>query len=522
MTIMAALNTDLPEPAPKKFPITTLAISFVVLVCMSLILVQVWVTWRAREVQLTETERATSNLARAVGQHAYDTIKGADTALVGLVERLEVDGMAESTLPRFHTLLVKRVEELPQLHGIFVYDHNGNWIVNSQPVLKKNANNSEREYFIYHRDHADRGVHIGPPIKSKSTGEWIITVSRRFNKSDGSFAGVVLATIQMTYFKKFYEQFDIGETGAIFVALGNGTVLLRRPFEEKSLGRDISQLPLFRDYLPHAKVGTQTFTSGQDGITRINSYRQLDSYPLVVSAALSRDEVLQEWKSNAIIHAIGVACLVVGLALIGSRLIRQITLRAQAEDELQKARSSLEQLNRTLEKLAMQDGLTGLANRRQFDIALKDEFSRAMRNASSLALIMIDVDCFKQYNDIYGHTAGDECLREISKVVAAGKHRPGDLSARYGGEEMAILLPGTDVAGAMKVAENIRQAIYHLELKHSGNATGVVTVSAGIDAFVPVRENNLPLELIEAADKALYYAKSQGRNCIRVGNGHLT
>ncbi len=280
-------------------------------------------------------------------------------------------------------------------------------------------------------------------------------------------------------------------------------------------------MPLFRDYLPNAKVGTQTFSSGQDGVVRINSYRQLDSYPLVVSAALSRDEVLEEWRSNAIIHAIGVACLVLGLAIIGSRLIRQIALRVQAEAELQRARSSLEQLNRTLEKLAMQDGLTGLANRRQFDIALKDEFSRAMRNASSLALIMIDVDCFKQYNDIYGHAAGDECLRAISKIVAAGKHRPGDLSARYGGEEMAILLPGTDVAGAMKVAENIRQAIYQLELKHSGNATGVVTVSAGIDAFVPVRENNLPLQLIEAADKALYYAKSQGRNCIRVGNGHL-
>ncbi|MFZ6873164.1 sensor domain-containing diguanylate cyclase [Undibacterium sp. Di27W] len=520
MTTMTAINTGLPEPTPKKFPITTLAVGFVILVCTSLILLQIWVTWRAREVQLAETERASSNLARAVGQHAYDTIKGADTVLVGLVERLEVDGATEINLSRLHSLLVKRVEELPQLHGLFVYDQYGNWLVNSQPSLKRNGNNSEREYFMFHRDHTDRDAHIGPPIKSKSTNEWVITVSRRINKRDGSFGGVVLATIQMDYFKKFYEQFDIGDTGAIFVALANGTVLLRRPFEEGSLGRNISQLPLFRDYLPNAKVATATFTSGQDGITRINSYRQLDSYPLVVSAALSKEEVLADWKSNAIIHAIGVACLVSGLALIGSRLIRQISLRVQAEAELLKTRNSLEQLNHTLEKLAMQDGLTGLANRRQFDIALKDEFSRAMRNASSLALIMIDVDCFKQYNDIYGHAAGDECLRAISKVVADGKHRPGDLSARYGGEEMVILLPGTDVAGAMKVAENIRQAIYHLELKHTGNSSGVVTVSAGIDAFVPVRENNRPLELIEAADKALYCAKSQGRNCVRVSNGH--
>ncbi|BBB62828.1 hypothetical protein UNDKW_4555 [Undibacterium sp. KW1] len=172
---------------------------------------------------------------------------------------------------------------------------------------------------------------------------------------------------------------------------------------------------MFREYLPQARAATKTFTSAQDGVVRLNSYRQLDEYPLVVPAALSRDEVLADWKSNAIIHAIGVSCLVIVLAFISSRLIRQIALRVQAEAELVRARNSLKQLNRTLEKLAMQDGLTGLANRRQFDIVLKDESSRAMRNASSLALIMIDVDCFKQYNDIYGHTAGDECLRAISK-----------------------------------------------------------------------------------------------------------
>lgn len=519
MTTMSAINTELPDPIPRKLPVTALAIAFVVLVCASIILVQGWVTWRAREVQLAETERTASNLARAIAQHAYSTIKEADTILVGLVERVEVDGVTDSNRERIHNLLVKRVKELPQLHGLFIYDEQGRWVTNSQDILKKNANNSDREYFIFHRDHPDRGVHIGPPIKSKSTGEWIVTVSRRFDHSDGSFAGVALATISMDYFKRFYEQFDIGETGAIFVALENGTILLRRPFEEKSLGRNVSQLPLFHDYLPKAKVGTETFTSGQDGITRINSYRKLDQYPLVVSAALSRDEELAEWKANAFAHAIVVGCLVLGLAMLGSRLIRQIGLRVRAETELLKTRNSLEQLNHTLEKLAMQDGLTGLANRRQFDIALKNEFRRAMRSASPLALIMIDVDCFKQYNDLYGHAAGDECLREISKIVAGGQHRPGDLSARYGGEEMAVLLPGTDLAGAALIAESIRKAVYRLELKHTGNSTGVVTVSAGIDAFVPVREQDRPLELIEAADKALYCAKSQGRNCICSGHG---
>lgn len=502
-------------PSPKlqpRLPIMPLAISFVVLVCMSLIAVQVWLTLHARAVQLKESEIASENLAESVAQHAYDTIKEADTVLVGLVERLEIEGQSELELGRVHDLLVHRVSELPQLHGVFVYGDDGRWLVNSQPTILKNLNNSDREYFIYHREHSDRGVHLGPPVRSKSTGEWIVTVSRRFNQRDGTFGGVVLATIKMDYFNRFFQRFKLGQNGAIFLALDNGIMLVRRPFSEKSLGRDISKLPLFRDYLPKAPIGTVMFTSAQDGVTRINSYLRLEQYPLVVSAALSKDEVLTQWRADAYLHSGGVIILTLGLGLLGLRLIGQIKLRIQAEAELVRARNSLETLNQTLERLAMQDGLTGLANRRQFDVSLKDEFSRAMRSASSLALIMIDVDCFKQYNDIYGHAAGDECLKAIGKVVAEKKHRPGDVVARYGGEELVVLLPGTDVVGAITVAENIRAAIEELELKHTGNITGHVTVSAGVEAFAPVRFESEPVDLINAADQSLYQAKSRGRN----------
>jgi diguanylate cyclase (GGDEF)-like protein len=500
------------KPPPRRLPITFLAIFFVILVCACLIGVHVWQTVRARTVQLDESKIASANLAEAVAQHAYDTIKEADTVLVGLVERLENDERSELQLGRLHGLLVHRVSELPQLHGIFVYGEDGRWLVNSQPLLLRNLNNSDREYFVYHREHVDRGVHIGPPVRSKSTGDWIITVSRRFNHPDGSFGGVVLATIYMEYFNKFFQRFKIGQNGAIFLALDSGILLVRRPFNENSLGRDISKLPLFRDYLPKAPVDTVMFTSAQDGVTRINSYRHLEQYPLVVSAALSKDEVLAPWRADAYLHSGGTVILVFGIGLLGLRLVSQIKLRILAEAELVRARNSLETLNQTLERLAMQDELTGLANRRQFDTSLKNEFSRAVRNASSLALIMIDVDWFKQYNDIYGHAAGDECLKAIGKVVADKKRRPGDVAARYGGEELVVLLPGTDVVGAITVAENIRAAIEDLELKHTGNITGHVTVSAGVEAFVPVRYESEPVDLIKAADQALYRAKSLGRN----------
>jgi diguanylate cyclase (GGDEF)-like protein len=488
------------------------ATSFVVLVCVSLVSVEVWLTWRARAIQLQESEVSTVNLAEAVAQHAYDTVKEADTVLIGLVERIEVEPAAQLDRERIHRLLEHRVAELPQLHGLFVYDANGGWLVNSQPVLLKNQNNSDREYFKFHRDHPDRGVHIGPPVRSKSTGEWIVTVSRRFNQPDGKFGGVVLATIDMKYFNQFFGRFNIGRDGAIFLALDNGIMLVRRPFSEKSLGRDISKLPLFREYLSKAPAGTHTFTSGQDGVTRINSYRRLAQYPLVVSAALSEDEILARWRADTFVNGAAVAILTLGIALLGFRLVRQIQLRVQAETELVNARSSLEMLNKALEKLAMQDGLTGLANRRQFDVSLKTEFARAMRNASPLGLIMIDVDCFKQYNDTYGHAAGDECLKAIGRVVRDIQRRPGDLAARYGGEELVMLLPSTDMAGALTVAEKIRAAIENLGLTHIANGKGLVTVSAGVQALVPLRFKSEALDLVVAADKALYQAKSSGRN----------
>ncbi|WGG52337.1 sensor domain-containing diguanylate cyclase [Rugamonas sp. DEMB1] len=489
-----------------------LACSFIVLVCLSLVAVQVWQTMHSRSVQLQQAERASANLANAVAQHAYDTLKEADTVLVGLVDRMEHGGAGDVEMAHLRDFLLLRTGELPQLQDIFIFDAAGRWRLNLQPTPLANQDISEREYFTYHRDHADRGAHIGPPIRSKASGKWVVTVSRRLNRADGGFAGVVLAAIDMQYFLQFYQRFDIGRAGAIFVASDSGIMLMRRPFEEKSLGRDISKLPLFSNYLPKAASGTTVFTSGQDGVTRINSYRRMQQYPLVVSAALAQDEVLAEWRADAYLSGAVVGVLLLGLGWLGGRLLKQIRRRIEAEAELLLARHALEKLNHTLEEMAMQDGLTGLANRRRFDAALSEEFSRASREASALALVMIDVDHFKLYNDNYGHAAGDECLRAIGRAVGKGPRRPGDVVARYGGEEMVLLLPGTDMQGALLVAEKVRAAVEGLRLTHAGNAGGVVTVSAGVEAFDPVTRDRCPLELIEAADRAMYRAKEEGRN----------
>ncbi|WP_158814195.1 diguanylate cyclase [Methylocapsa sp. S129] len=191
--------------------------------------------------------------------------------------------------------------------------------------------------------------------------------------------------------------------------------------------------------------------------------------------------------------------------VIGS--MRDISVRKAAEDQLEEA-------NRRLEALAGQDGLTGLANRRTFDDALAREHRRALRDKTRLAMIMIDVDWFKSFNDRYGHPAGDECLKQVSRAIKNTLPRPGDIVARYGGEEFAVLLPNTDESGAMIMADRIRRAVLALAIEHDASPAKVATISAGVGAWAP-NALDIGLEvLMQDADRALYRAKNDGRNAI--------
>lgn len=500
----------------KRLSITFWATVFVTVVCLSLVGVDVWRSINARSEQLLEKERQGANLARAMAQQADDTIKAADIALADVVERIESDGRSARALARLQQQMQAQVANLPQLVGLFVYDESGSWIVNSRAVLSQAYNNADREYFIYHRTHTERGPHVGLPVISRSSGKWIMPVSRRLNKPDGSFGGVVLATLDIDYFRRFYESLDLGTRGAVALLSNDGTLLLRQPFDSGRVGSSMRDSELFRHYAAAsgaARTGSAFFHSFHDNEMRLNSFRPLEHYPLFVTAAMSREEMLENWRRDTFTRSIGVVVLAALLGFFGKRLVDQIKLRAQAEAELRQARDALESANHTLERQAMSDGLTGLANRRQFDVTLGNEFSRAMRHQDTLAFIMIDVDYFKQYNDMYGHSAGDEVLRAVSKLIRAlTPKRPGDLTARYGGEEVGILLPNTDLAGAQAVAERIREAVQNLQMAHNGSPFGVVTLSAGVATIAPQRGVHVAGMLVEAADKALYVAKSAGRN----------
>ncbi|TYL82179.1 diguanylate cyclase [Bradyrhizobium rifense] len=196
--------------------------------------------------------------------------------------------------------------------------------------------------------------------------------------------------------------------------------------------------------------------------------------------------------------------------------IRDISKRKAAEEQLVAANEQLKALSET-------DPLTGLANRRRFDRMFDAEFKRCQRSGSQLSVLFIDIDKFKSFNDTYGHSAGDDCIRQVAGALASCLKRPADLVARYGGEEFAVLLPETAAINAEVVAEAARNAVHDLAIQHHGSPDGSVTISVGV-AGGKCDARNSTSSMLAAADGALYLAKEQGRNrvCVAAENPSLT
>lgn len=195
------------------------------------------------------------------------------------------------------------------------------------------------------------------------------------------------------------------------------------------------------------------------------------------------------------------------LVLREQLLCRMITERDAYAQALTEANQSLTRLSET-------DGLTGIANRRRFDLRLEEEWQRSRRHGFPVALLMIDIDHFKRFNDRYGHVQGDECLKQVASAMSSCAVRSTDLAARYGGEEFALLLPHADLGEASLIAERCIAALASKALPHEDSPTApVVTVSIGVAAFKPQQSTEEPSRtLVEAADEALYRAKQSGRN----------
>lgn len=401
---------------------------------------------------------------------------------------------------------------MSQLNGLVIYDAHGNWLMSSTGQIPEGANSADRAFFLHHQEDPSHEILIGQPIRSRSTGDWVITVSRRFDDQQGRFAGVVTVNLGIETFLNLFGKVDVGKEGAISLVTTSGQLLVRYPYREQDVGRDFSKSPNFVRYYAGATSGMAITRSGLDGTERIFAFRKNDRYPLVTTVALGKDEALQAWKHQAWLTIGVVASLLVIVVSMGRLLILDIQRRIRTEVSLVSTREELLMVNRKLEVLAAQDQLTGLANRRHFDDTLKIESRRAGREGTPLSLLLIDVDHFKGFNDTYGHVAGDQCLRAAGQKLQQCLKRSGDLAAHYGGEEFTLILPNTDAAGALTVAELVLEHISALGVEHQGSPFGRVTVSIGVATLHGIEANGRELELIKAADRALYRAKAAGRN----------
>ena len=484
---------------------------FVVFVCVSLLAVDAWLAWRVREQQLRQAVISNTNLAASVAQQMDGMVSEVGHLLDSIAFELQTGAVDKRELKHLQPILKNHADSNQHVHGLFVYDAQGAWLINSQGVSPPGANNADREYFIYHRDHPSLATRVGKPIVSRLTGIWVIPVSRRFNDARGQFAGVLLATIDVDHVRRLLDHFQIGDDGSISVALASTAILVRRPFSEKNLGNEIPPSAL-KEQLTSETSGNFEYASPVDGIQRIGSFRYTDSHFLMVAVAQSKHELLGNWRETTLIQTFWIFLLCIFTALAGSLVIRLVRQRVKVELDLSDTRDKLTRANERLALLANLDGLTGLANRRSFDETLERDFEESCRSGQPLSLVMIDVDHFKQYNDLHGHPAGDRCLQQVATAIESAARRPMDFVARYGGEEMVMLLPQTDVAGALVVAELARGAVEALQLPHSDRPLRKVSISVGVASHTLTEIHESLQSLVNHADEALYQAKVAGRN----------
>jgi diguanylate cyclase (GGDEF)-like protein/PAS domain S-box-containing protein len=307
---------------------------FIVFICLAIAGFETWQDYRDHERELVKIEATNANLAQSVLQHAEDTIEIADTALIGLQERLQIDGMSPAALTRLNQLLAREVKSLPRLKNIFVYGEDGRWLASSVPDFSPALNNRDREYFQRLKTSPASEPYVGFPVHSRSTGEWIIPIARALRRADGSFAGVINATVDVSYFVDFYQRFEVGELGSIVLLRRDGTILARRPFKDDDIGRNMSGSLLFTEQLPKASDGNYRAVSPVDNVDRLIGYRASRRFPIVTFGAVATGEALARWRSDAIADAIIVCIIVATIGLLGFFLVKELNNRAKARAAL--------------------------------------------------------------------------------------------------------------------------------------------------------------------------------------------
>ncbi len=566
--------------------------------------VTTWDLWKARREATQQANAASRNIALLTAHEIARTIELFDHAIQKAVFALSLPGLDAAT-PEVRQHAVFTAPTYASHLGVMLFtDAAGRVVMESGSLTPRYPDVSQRLYFTEHVHQAGRGLLITPPFTARTTSSEMIGLSRRYDRPDGSFGGVVMGAIEVSYFRDLIANLVLEDGASVKIATDSGLVLAQ------------SQWP------PQKAVGRRTKFPAQNA--GVQQSARAANLPIQVDVTIPFPTVYAAWERNAMIVGGANFVLVITLMVVARGASLELRRRRAAElsaaafaenyriltdstadvimrldldgtlryaspatrkvlgcdpadmcgrswrnyvdpqdwalltDAMQQLRRGTEEVNATyrsthnngtqlwlearmrllnrpqsgtppqviatlrdvtwqhthaeqLSVLAATDGLTGVANRRRFDEWLDTQWCVAGRSSFAVSLILLDVDAFKLYNDCYGHVGGDAVLRLIADCMRAEIRRPADLAARYGGEEFAVLLPDTDPAEALRIAEKIRLAVASRAIAHERSAHGCVTISAGVASVNPLSEPDAA-RLVTRADLALYEAKRLGRN----------
>lgn len=452
---------------------------------------------RERDSVELSAVRSASNIVQLIESDILRNAELYDQSLKGLIWAVGRSELPSMPGPVRQRLLFNEAFVDRKRGDVLWLNKQGDVVGDSTSTVPRKANFADTGVFQAHARNESLGLLVGPPFKARLGGlDWCISFSRRITGPGGEFAGVAAGALRLSYFVDLFRRLDIGADSNINLFNTDGQLLARQPAraQDPPIGSNYADRPNFRRMLSQ-QSGSFTAASATDGHPRMYTFARVAQLPLIVLVVHSADDVFASWRRTAIMVSVATGLLCAGILWLTLLLGRELRRRQQAEQGLA--------------ALAATDSLTGLANRRRLDQVLRQEWARTQRNRKPLAVLMVDVDHFKAFNQRHGHAGGDHALREVAKAIEASIRRPADLAARYGGEEFQVVLPETDEAGAMLLAERIRARVERLA--PFGQDTQPVTVSIGIGAHTANTQHDLA-SLLGAADEALYRAKANGRN----------
>jgi diguanylate cyclase (GGDEF)-like protein len=463
-----------------------IASSVVTVIGFSAVCVSVMLDMRRSEEELAR--QTLENLASGIDSDIGRNVELFDLSLRSVANNMVAPEINQVNKPLRQLILFDHAATARHFGAIQVFDSKGKLVVDASTLDPLPEDRSGEEYFTVHRDQADVGLFISRPTLHH--GAYAIVLSRRITGEDGSFLGVVAGSIRFSYFHDLFGRLRLDPNDVITVFRRDGTVIMRTPFDLDMIGKNLGDLPGVKRALSEPS-GSYSGVGSANHSPRLYVWRD-GTRPLVVLVGKPWADIYRLWRVEA--TRIGSILAALAVFVLGTTLFlaREISRRAAAEEKL--------------EELATTDALTGLRNRRKFDASIEIEWRRAARLKRPLALLMIDADHFKSFNDTFGHQAGDEVLVGIAICISDSVKRAGDCAARYGGEEFAVLLPDLLPAEALVVAETIR-----LKVEQWCGETATTTVSIGVASLVP-NANMEWTAMVRAADEALYAAKASGRN----------